>query len=93
MMKRAANSSCHDFANPENESGEEDLAATAQVLVQRVNDEGADETGRQEDDGVDDTDNPLVGSAVLDMELLGERQVGAVGSSLVPALGGGADGT
>jgi len=82
-----------DGGGGEDNGSEEDLAATAQVLVERVDDECANETGRQENDGVDDTDDPLVGGAVLDVEFLGEGQVGAVGSSLIPALGGGTDGT
>lgn len=50
------------------------------------------ETSSQEDDSVDNTDNPLIFSLSSDTKLLREGQVGAVGTSLVPTLGGSSDG-
>lgn len=51
------------------------------------------ETCGQEDDGIDDANNPLIAAGASNAELIVELQVGAVGTSLIPALGGGADGT
>ena len=52
------------------------------------------QTSRQEDDRIDQTHNPLIPpSATVDTEFLWERQVGAVGSSLVPSLRSGSNGT
>ena len=53
---------------------------------------GLHESSSQEDDGVDDTDNPLVGTLSIDTKLLGERQIGTVGTSLIPALGSSTNG-
>lgn len=50
------------------------------------------ETSCQEDDGIDETDNPLVSTGAIDAKLLGEREIGAVGAGLVPALRGSANG-
>lgn len=44
------------------------------------------QTGCQEDDRVDKTDNPAVATTTIDSKLLRERQVGTVRSSLVPTL-------
>ena len=52
-------------------------------MVERVNDEGANEAGSQEDDRVDETNNPLVSGALVDAKLLGKTQVCAVGASLM----------
>lgn len=50
------------------------------------------EAGRQKDNRIDESNNPLILPFAVDMELFWERQVGAIGSSLIPSLGGGADG-
>ena len=54
-------------------------------MVKRVDDEGTDEASSQENDGVDQSNDPLVTTWSVNAELLGERQVGAIGSSLVPS--------
>ena len=55
---------------------------------------GSHKTGGQEDDGVDKSHNPLVSSCTtVDTKLLGEGQIGPVGSRLIPSLRGGAYGT
>ena len=51
------------------------------------------ETGSQENDGIDDANNPLVAALASNSELLVELEVGAIGTSLIPSLSGGADGT
>jgi hypothetical protein len=71
-----------DGCGRETEGGDKDFTATSEVVVERVDDECTDKTGGQEDDGVDETDNPLVLGTFVDTELLREGQVGAVGSSL-----------
>lgn len=53
--------------------------------------ENLHETRCQEDDSVDYSDDPLVPALTVDAEFLRERQVGAVGASLVPSLGGSSD--
>lgn len=52
-------------------------------MVERINDEGADETGSQEDDGVDKTNNPLILRTFINTKLLGERQVCTVRTRLI----------
>lgn len=52
-------------------------------MVERVDDEGANEAGGQEDNRVDKTDNPLISGALVDAKLFRETQVGAVGASLM----------
>jgi hypothetical protein len=52
-------------------------------MVERVNDEGANEAGSQEDNRVYKTNNPLISGALIDIELLGETQICAVGASLM----------
>lgn len=47
-------------------------------MVERVDNEGANQTRCQEDDGIDKTDDPLVFRAFVDAELLREGQVGTV---------------
>lgn len=49
------------------------------------------QAGREENDGVDQANDPFVSAWLVDFEFFGERQVGAVGSSLVPSLRGGAN--
>lgn len=44
------------------------------------------ETGRQENDRVDKTDDPAVTASTINTELLRERQIRAVRSSLIPTL-------
>ena len=52
------------------------------------------ETGCQEDDGVDKTDKPLVSPrARTDAELGREGQVSSIGTSLIPTLRSGSNGT
>ena len=51
------------------------------------------ETGCQEDDGIDESNNPFVSPSPNKTEFLREGQVGSVGSSLIPPLRGGSDGT
>lgn len=58
------------------------------------------EASGQKDDGIDDSYDPLrspwidfLGNWIGKAELGGKRQVGAVGSSLIPSLGSGSDGT
>jgi len=46
------------------------------------------QTGCQENDRVDKTDNPAVTTTAIDSKLLRERQVSAVRPSLVPTLCG-----
>ena len=41
------------------------------------------EAGSQENDGVDETHDPFIFSFSINTELLGERQVGSIGTSLV----------
>jgi hypothetical protein len=50
------------------------------------------ETSSQEDDGVDQSNNPLILALTSNAKLLRERQVGAVGTRLIPSLSGGTDG-
>lgn len=50
------------------------------------------ETGRQDDDGVDDSHDPFVAPFPSQAELLREGQVGPVGSRLIPSLRGGSAG-
>lgn len=50
------------------------------------------ETGRQENDGVDNTDDPFIFAFAVDPESFREGQVGTVGTGLIPTLGGGSDG-
>ena len=71
-----------DGSSSKADSSEENLSTTTKVFVERVDDECADETSSQEDDGVDEPDDPLVLGTFADTELLREGQVGAVGSSL-----------
>lgn len=92
---------------------DENLASAAEIVVQRVDNEGAAEgtsqlrvarqspefstgdshqTGGQENDGVDDADDPFVQALAVDVELLRERQIGAVGTRLIPTLRRGTDG-
>lgn len=59
------------------------------VIVSNGGRRNLHETGSQEDDGVDQTNEPII---VLDAKLLGETQVGTVGTCLIPTLGGSADG-
>lgn len=48
----------------------------------------------QEDDGIDETCDPrALGAHLVKAKLLGETQVGTVGTGLIPALCGGSDGT
>jgi len=51
------------------------------------------ETSCQEDDGIDDSHDPFVSPFAVNPKFLGEGQVGPVGSSLIPSLCGGSDGT
>ena len=62
------------------------------------------EAGGQKDDGVDGSDDPFVSARgdctlsivqcrVPEAKGLGEGQIGAVGTGLIPTLGGGTDGT
>lgn len=51
------------------------------------------ETGGQEDDGIDESNDPLVSPGTSQTKFLREGQVGPVGSSLIPSLRGGSDGT
>jgi hypothetical protein len=44
------------------------------------------QTGRQENDRVDKTNDPAVTTSTIDSKLLRERQVGTVRTSLVPTL-------
>ena len=50
------------------------------------------QTGSQENDRVDKTDDPAVTTTTIDSKLLRERQVGTVRSSLVPTLCSGSNG-
>jgi hypothetical protein len=50
------------------------------------------QTGSKEDDGVDQADNPLIPSHAINAELLRERQIGAIGTCLIPSLSSSADG-
>ena len=54
-------------------------------MVERVDDERTNEASSQEDDGVDQSNNPLVAAWPVNAEILGERQVGAIGASLIPS--------
>lgn len=49
------------------------------------------ETSSQEDNRVDNSDNPFVASLALDVEFFVECQIGSVGASLIPSLGGSSD--
>lgn len=51
------------------------------------------QTSSEEDDGVDNTNNPIIARCLVNAELLGERQVSTIGTCLIPALGSSADGT
>lgn len=51
------------------------------------------EASSEKNDGVDQSYNPFVSARTREAELFMERQVGTVGSSLVPTLSGGANGT
>lgn len=51
------------------------------------------ETGRQEDDGVDEAYNPFVFACAVNAEFFGKGQVGTVGTGLIPALGSCSDST
>jgi len=78
---------------------DEDFTTSSKVLVERINNESANQTSSQENDGVDDADDPFIsghlgralgaaiGKLAVNVESLRERQVGTVGSGLVPALG------
>jgi len=51
-------------------------------VVERVDDESANQASSEEDNGVDETDNPLILRAFADAEFLRERKVGTVGTGL-----------
>lgn len=51
------------------------------------------QTGSEENDGVDDTNNPIISRRLVNAKLLGERQVSTIGTCLIPTLGSSADGT
>jgi hypothetical protein len=105
------------------EGSDENLTTSAQVVIQRIDNEGAaaefvsrfenecalgerahmrsmrgnekknqdsHETGRQEDNRVDDTDEPLIALIILlgNAQGIGKAQVGAIGTGLIPTLGG-----
>ena len=67
------------------------LAITLVYLVSRGQG-SSHQTGSQEYDRVDDTDNPLVPPWPVDAELFWKRQVGSIGTGLVPALSSSAHG-
>lgn len=50
------------------------------------------ETCREENNGVDNAHNPLIRTLSVNTKLLRKRQVGAIGTSLVPSLSGSSDG-
>jgi hypothetical protein len=50
------------------------------------------ETGSQEDNGVDDAHDPFISTFTSNAEFLRERQIGSIGSRLVPSLRRGAHG-
>lgn len=52
-------------------------------MVERIDNEGTDETGSQEDDGVDETNDPLVLRTFVNTKLLGKRQICTVRACLV----------
>jgi hypothetical protein len=54
---------------------------------------GLHKSSSEEDDGVDQTDNPLISSLAIDTQSLVEGQVSTVGTSLIPSLGSSTDGT
>lgn len=75
----------------ETENGsEEDCATTAEVVVERVTQPAAQESRSNVGCCVDKTDEPRV---VLNAKFLRERQVGTIGSSLIPTLDSCADRT
>lgn len=55
--------------------------------------ENLHETGSQENNSIDEADDPFISPCTVDTKLLGERQVGSIGSRLVPTLGSGTNGT
>lgn len=74
-------------------TSDEDLTTTTEVVVEGIDDEGTNETGSQENDGVDDTNDPFtLATHLVQTELLREGQVGTVGTSLIPTLSSGTDG-
>lgn len=87
----------HDRGEQTEDGGDEDSSASSEQVVKRVVQPASAEGRGDVRRGIDETDDPLVARGVgfagrvVDTELDRERQVGAVGSGLVPTLNGGAD--
>jgi len=69
---------------------DEDLSSSSEVVIQGVDNKGANEASCEKDDGVDNSNGP---GFIFNAKLLGERQVGTIGTSLIPTLGGSTNGT
>jgi hypothetical protein len=51
------------------------------------------EASCQKDNGIDNTNDPIISGCTDESKLLGEGQIRAIGSSLIPTLGGGTNST
>ncbi|KAI6750394.1 hypothetical protein HG530_014675 [Fusarium avenaceum] len=65
---------------------DEDLSTSTKVVVERIDNKGTAKEKVEENDGVDDTNNPIISRRLVNAKLLGERQVSTIGTCLIPAL-------
>jgi len=90
-----------DRSDEEDDRGDKNGTTSTEPVVERVREPATNESAGNVRSRVDETDKPLIsggcfrrdaGTALGNTELLGETQVGTVGTGLIPTLRSGTDG-